>query len=50
MADNYNHSHLTIEQEIIHTVKHPKAENSTKYFTREKYLSDYSLIFKNEMQ
>ena len=35
-ADNYNHNHVAVEQEIINTTKHLEADESTKYFTKEK--------------
>ena len=48
MADNCNHSDVTVVQEIINTDMHIEAETSSKYFTKTKFMNDYSLNFSDE--
>jgi hypothetical protein len=56
MADNLNHSHGTCVNETIHTKFHASYENlkptyggvPKRYFTREKFMNDYSAIFSPE--
>ena len=49
MADNCNHSDVTVVQEIVHKEMHLIAERSSNYFTKTKYMNDYSLCFDEEM-
>ena len=50
MADNYNHSNVNVVQEIIHKRIHLEADESSKYFTKTKYMNDYSFIFQEELK
>lgn len=45
MADNFNHSDVTVVQEIVHKPSHITADTSSKYFTKTKYMNDYSICF-----
>ena len=45
MADNCNHSDVTVVQEIVNKPMHLTADTSSKYFTRTKFMNDYSLNF-----
>lgn len=48
MADNCNHSDVTVVQEIINTKMHPFGDPGSKYFTKTKYMNDYSLQFDDQ--
>lgn len=45
MADNCNHSDVTVVQEIVHPMMHLLADRSSQYFTKTKYMNDYSICF-----
>ena len=45
MADNCNHSDVTIVQEIINKEMHLNAEHGTTYFTKTKMMNDYTINF-----
>ena len=45
MADNCNHSDVTVVQEILNKPMHLEAERSSKYFTKTKFMNDYSINF-----
>ena len=45
MADNLNHSDVTVVQEICNKPMHLEADQSNKYFTRTKFMNDYSINF-----
>ena len=45
MADNCNHSDVTIVQEIVHKEKQLQADCQSNYFTKTKYMNDYSINF-----
>lgn len=45
MADNCNHSDVTVVQEIVHRQMHLSAERDSQYFTKTKFMNDYSLMF-----
>jgi len=45
MADNCNHSDVTVVQEIVHKGMHLTADKNSKYFTKTKYMNDYSINF-----
>ena len=45
MADNCNHSDVTVVQEIVHKEMHLIADRTSQYFTRTKYMNDYSIVF-----
>ena len=45
MADNCNHSDVTVVQEILNKTMHLEAERSSKYFTKTKYMNDYSIAY-----
>ena len=48
MADNINHSDVTVVQEIFNSEMHPQADRSTAYFTKTKYMNDYSVNYDPE--
>ena len=48
MADNLNHSDVTVVQEIINKPMHLDVDSSSKYFTRTKMMNDYSINFRRE--
>ena len=48
MADNYNHSNVEIVQEVIH--KQKQLEASEAYFTKNKFMNDYSAFFQDELR
>ena len=45
MADNFNHSDVTVVQEIVHKPNHLFADPSSKYFTKTKFMNNYSICF-----
>ena len=45
MADNCNHSDVTIVQEIINRQMHLVTEPGETYFTKTKMMNDYSINF-----
>ena len=45
MADNCNHSDVTVVQEIVHKQMHLEAPRQSKYFTKTKFMNDYSVCF-----
>ena len=45
MADNLNHSDVTIVQEIVTKAIHINAERKSPYFTKTKFMNDYSICF-----
>jgi len=49
MADNLNHSDVTVVQEIVHKYMHLIADRTSNYFTKTKYMNDYSLCFDEGM-
>ena len=48
MADNCNHSDVTVVQEIVHKQKHLEANRQSSYFTKTKYMNDYSVCYDND--
>ena len=56
MADNFNHSHGTCVNETIHTEFHEKYSPSKPdcggvpklYFTKDKFMNDYSALYDEE--
>ena len=48
MADNCNHSDVTNKKQVVNKKMHPEAELSSKYFTKTKYMNDYSICFDEE--
>lgn len=48
MADNLNHSHMTIINETINKSMQKACDPKSKYFTRDKFMNDYSAIFNEE--
>jgi len=48
MADNLNHADVTVIFEIITRSIHLEADENCKYFTKTKYMNDYSALFKEE--
>lgn len=49
MADNCNHSDVTVVQEIIHKGMQMQGKRDTQYFTKTKFMNDYSINF-NEVE
>ena len=45
MADNHNHSDVTVVQEIVHKGMHLVADRTSQYFTKTKYMNDYTICF-----
>ena len=45
MADNHNHSDVTVVQEILNKQMHLEADKDNKYFTKTKFMNDYSICF-----
>lgn len=45
MADNLNHSDVNTLCEIVTKSEHLKADEHSSYFTKTKFMNDYSLIF-----
>ena len=50
MVDNYNHSCVNVVQEIVHKRMHLEADESCSYFTKTKYMNDYSFFFEEELK
>ena len=48
MADNCNHSDVTVVQEIINKQMHLDAEPGISYFTKTKMMNDYWINFNKE--
>lgn len=48
MADNCNHSDVTVVQEIVHKHMHLEADRTSSYFTKTKYMNDYSVCYEKE--
>ena len=45
MADNCNHSDVSVVQEIVHKGLHLTSERGENYFTKTKYMNDFSLNY-----
>jgi len=45
MADNINHSDVTVVQEMVCKRMHLEADRESKYFTKTKFMNDYSICF-----
>ena len=50
MADNFNHSDVSNVQEIIHRNLHLDIDEENSYFTKTKYMNDYSMVFEEELK
>lgn len=48
MADNLNHSHISVINETIHLDLQTKVDKSSKYFTKDKFMNDYSQLYNEE--
>ena len=48
MADNCNHSDVTVVQEILNKPMHLEADREGKYFTKTKFMNDYSISYADE--
>ena len=48
MADNFNHSDVKTKKQVVNKKMHLEAERSSKYFTKTKYMNDYSICFDEE--
>ena len=47
-ADNCNHSDVTVVQEIVHKGMQLAAPKGSNYYTKTKYMNDYSINFTEE--
>lgn len=45
MADNHNHSHITVINETICKPLQIQGDSKSKYFTKDKFMNNYSDIF-----
>ena len=45
MADNLNHSDIDASCETVSKLFHLDADEDSKYFTKEKYMNNYSVVF-----
>jgi hypothetical protein len=45
MADNFNHNDVNVTFELITKSLQLEADEQSTYFTRNKFMNDYSLIF-----
>ena len=50
MADNMNHSDTNVIFEMITRSVHLEADHTSSYFSRSKYMNDYSAIFDRDNQ
>jgi hypothetical protein len=50
MADNLNHTDLSISCEILMKSFHLKASENNKYFTKSKFMNDFSTVLGNQTQ
>lgn len=48
MADNHNHSDVTVVQEILNKRMHLQADEESNYYTKTKFMNDYSLNFSED--
>ena len=48
MADNLNHSHISVINETIHIDLQKKVDRKSKYFTKDKFMNDYSQVYDKE--
>ena len=46
MADNMNHSSVEVTQEVVNLQIHPKGNSNESYYRVNKYLNDYSHLYK----
>ena len=50
MADNYNHFHHEVEFALINKPEHLNTTATSSEFIRDKFMNDYSLVFKEELE
>lgn len=48
MADNCNHSHITNINETINTEFQKTSKEGSSYYTRDKFMNDYSALYSEE--
>ena len=48
MADNLNHSHITVVNETINLELQRYGDDNSKYYTKDKFMNDYSVLFEEE--
>jgi hypothetical protein len=48
MADNLNHSHITVINETLHRTLQTLGDQHSKYWTRDKFMNDYSELYSEE--
>ena len=46
-CDNFNHNDVTVVQELVNTALHTKHDKKSSYWTRTKYMNDYTDLFQN---
>ena len=49
MVDNVNHRDINVVSEIVNKDMHLIADRSSNYFTKTKYMNDFSLCFDEKM-
>ena len=47
-ADNFNHSDVTVIQELINIPLHLEKDEESSYYTRTKFMNDYTDLFKSK--
>ena len=45
MGDNFNHNDVTVVQELVNIPMHIEGDPSSSYFTRSKFMNDFSPLF-----
>ena len=50
MADNYNHLDQEIQVTLINKPEHLNTSATSPEFIREKFMNDYSIVFKEELE
>ena len=48
MADNHNHSHITVINETINKPLQIQGDSKSKYFTKDKFMNNYEEIFSED--
>lgn len=47
MADNHNHSHITVINETINKPLQTEGNEKSSYFTKDKFMNDYQEMFED---
>jgi hypothetical protein len=48
MGDNFNHHDVTVVQELVNVPMHLEGDSTSTYFTRSKFMNDFSPLFSAE--